>query len=105
MRRWVPSVGLWGLRHAVRTWTERHCDTAVRLVGRNLVQIDSRRLVGRLSKLIRLEHRYLMVHSSLAACGRVKCGEQTLVDAVHQFCETLCLPTHSYCYPPSHAEV
>src|SRR5438128_1246831 len=41
----------------------------------------------------------LFMHSSLSQCGYILGGEATVIEAVRRFCSTLCLPTHTYCYP------
>ena len=43
--------------------------------------------------------RVLMMHSSLTACGYVEGGANTVVTEVSRFCNTICMPTHTYCYP------
>jgi len=99
MHGWMTAVNFSSVRYRVQSWTERKAHAVVRLVGQNLVRIDARQLDRLLKKLIGAGRRYLMMHSSLAACGHIRGGEKTLVDCVHHFCDTLCLPTHSYCYP------
>ena len=47
----------------------------------------------------------MMVHSSLSKCGNIIGGSKTLIKAWSDQCETLCLPTHSYCYPERAGEV
>ena len=46
----------------------------------------------------------LMMHSSLSHCGYVEGGAATVIDVVGDVCQTLCLPTHTYCYPMSRSE-
>lgn len=41
----------------------------------------------------------LFVHSSLSRCGFLTTGPEGLLQSLKQNCETLCLPTHTYCYP------
>lgn len=43
----------------------------------------------------------LFVHSSLSACGRFTAGPEGVLRVFKEYCDTLCLPTHSYCYPSS----
>jgi aminoglycoside 3-N-acetyltransferase len=43
----------------------------------------------------------LLVHSSLSSCGRFTDGPEGVLSAFREFCDTLCLPTHTYCYPTS----
>ncbi len=43
----------------------------------------------------------LVVHSSLSSCGYFTAGAEKVLDALAERCDTLCLPTHSYCYPVS----
>lgn len=46
----------------------------------------------------------LLVHSGLSACGRFTAGPDNVLDVLHEYCGTLCVPTFSYCYPESPAE-
>jgi aminoglycoside 3-N-acetyltransferase len=41
----------------------------------------------------------LLVHSALSGCGYFTAGPEDVVAALRDFAETLCLPTHTYCYP------
>jgi aminoglycoside 3-N-acetyltransferase len=43
----------------------------------------------------------LLVHSSLSSCGRFTEGPDGVLGVFQEFCDTLCLPTHTYCYPSS----
>jgi len=43
----------------------------------------------------------MFVHSSLSSCGHHVGGPHGVLDILGEFCNTLCLPTHSYCYPES----
>ena len=43
----------------------------------------------------------LLMHSSLSRYGNIENGPATVIDAVQACCDTLCLPTHTYCYPVS----
>ena len=43
----------------------------------------------------------LLVHSSLSSCGRFTNGPDGVLSMFREFCDTLCLPTHTYCYPSS----
>ena len=45
--------------------------------------------------------RGLLVHSSLARCGYFIGGRARVVGALLRISENLCMPTHTYCYPPS----
>ena len=40
----------------------------------------------------------LMVHSSLSRCGYIVDGPAAVISALGEFCNTLCMPTHTYCY-------
>lgn len=46
----------------------------------------------------------LLVHSSLSSCGRFTAGPDGVLSVLAEFCDTLCLPTHTYCYPSSPGE-
>jgi aminoglycoside 3-N-acetyltransferase len=43
----------------------------------------------------------MCVHSSLSSCGHFTAGAEGVLNVLSEFCDTLCLPTHSYCYPDS----
>ena len=43
----------------------------------------------------------LLVHSGLSNCGHFTAGPDHLIDTLGAYCQTLCLPTFSYCYPES----
>lgn len=43
----------------------------------------------------------LFVHSSLSNCGRFTAGPYDVLTGLSEFCDTLLLPTHTYCYPAS----
>lgn len=43
----------------------------------------------------------MCVHSSLYSCGHFTSGPKGVLNVLSEFCNTLCLPTHSYCYPDS----
>jgi aminoglycoside N3'-acetyltransferase len=43
----------------------------------------------------------LFVHSSLSNCGRFTAGPGDVLAGLSEFCDTLILPTHTYCYPIS----
>ncbi|MCE9556473.1 MAG: AAC(3) family N-acetyltransferase [Planctomycetes bacterium] len=40
----------------------------------------------------------IFMHSSLSRCGYIEGGPATIVQEVKQWCDTLCVPTHTYCY-------
>jgi len=46
----------------------------------------------------------LFVHSSLSNCGRFTAGPTDVLAGLSEFCDTLVLPTHTYCYPTSPEE-
>jgi aminoglycoside 3-N-acetyltransferase len=43
----------------------------------------------------------MCVHSSLSSCGQFTAGPMGVLNVLSEFCDTLCLPTHTYCYPES----
>jgi aminoglycoside 3-N-acetyltransferase len=45
------------------------------------------------------------VHSSLKGCGNFIGGVSDILIALHEFTDTLCLPTHTYCYPATVGEL
>jgi aminoglycoside 3-N-acetyltransferase len=56
-----------------------------------------------LSRLIG-SREILLVHSSLSTCGRFTAGPDDVLAGLSEFCDTLILPTHTYCYPTSPKE-
>lgn len=41
----------------------------------------------------------MLVHSALSGCGQFTAGVPDIVAALREHAGTLCLPTHTYCYP------
>lgn len=70
-----------------------------RSLGRRLVHVHQHSLRRALGALVGARKRVLMMHSALGEFGYVVGGEGTVIEGVGEFCETLCLPTHTYCYP------
>lgn len=52
-----------------------------------------------LSELCQPPLDILFVHSSLSKCGLIEGGAATVIETLRKLCDTLVLPTHSYCYP------
>jgi aminoglycoside 3-N-acetyltransferase len=46
----------------------------------------------------------LLVHSALSGCGYFTAGPQDVIAALRDFAGTLCLPTHTYCYPSARGQ-
>jgi aminoglycoside 3-N-acetyltransferase len=46
----------------------------------------------------------LLIHSSLSSCGHFTAGPGNVLSGFAACSNTLCLPTHTYCYPASQAE-
>jgi aminoglycoside 3-N-acetyltransferase len=46
----------------------------------------------------------LLVHSALSSCGRFTAGPDNVLEVLHEYCGTLCVPTFTYCYPESAQE-
>ena len=46
----------------------------------------------------------LLVHSSLSACGHFTAGPDDVLRALSGLCDTVCVPTFTYCYPSSSDE-
>lgn len=78
-----------------RTRAQKVSEKARRLLRR----ITEDKLVSTLAALIEKERNCIFMHSSLSACGHIVGGESSVIGAVGRFCETFCLPTHTYCYP------
>ena len=63
--------------------------------------ISGRKLNQTLGDLIGDRSELLMVHSSLSKCGHILGGPGTVIESLKSFCDTLVMPTHTYCYPTS----
>jgi aminoglycoside 3-N-acetyltransferase len=76
----------------------------LRIVHRALTPIRQDELRSTIRQLTGGGTGILMVHSSLSSCGRFIEGPDGVLRAFGEFCDTLCLPTHSYCYPSTPGE-
>jgi aminoglycoside 3-N-acetyltransferase len=47
----------------------------------------------------------LLVHSALSGCGYFTAGPEDVVVALRDFAGTLCMPTHTYCYPSARGQL
>jgi aminoglycoside 3-N-acetyltransferase len=47
----------------------------------------------------------LLVHSALFGCGYFTAGPEDVISAFRDFARTLCLPTHTYCYPSERGQL
>lgn len=72
---------------------------AWRKVQRRLTPISAQDLRDALRQVVGPPPAILMVHSSLSACGQFIAGPADVLDALREVSGTLCLPTHTYCYP------
>jgi aminoglycoside 3-N-acetyltransferase len=70
-----------------------------RIVTGTFARINSRLLHATCSELIGKKASCLLVHSSLSRCGYICGGEEAVIVALQNCCDTLCLPTHTYYYP------
>jgi aminoglycoside 3-N-acetyltransferase len=52
-----------------------------------------------LEGLVESPRAVILTHSSLSRCGYVQGGPAAVVQTLREMCYTLCLPTHTYCYP------
>jgi aminoglycoside 3-N-acetyltransferase len=90
--------------HHVRYWVESSWRAGPQSMRRSLVrrlyQISRPALAAALQQLIGGRQPCLLMHSALSACGTILGGEETVIGVVGSFCDLLCLPTHTYCYPP-----
>lgn len=93
---------IFGLHH-VRAWAERSWRTGPRVarcrLARWLVPISDTKLRHALNLLVGPRRPCLLMHSSLASCGRIHGGAEAVIREVGACCDLLCLPTHTYCYP------
>jgi len=47
----------------------------------------------------------ILLHSSLSQCGFIKNGPATILRTLRKQCDTLCVPTHTYCYPKPNGDI
>jgi aminoglycoside 3-N-acetyltransferase len=47
----------------------------------------------------------LLVHSALSGCGYFTAGPEDVVVTLRDFAGTLCMPTHTYCYPSARGQL
>ena len=69
-----------------------------RLRRRLLYTISDNVLSETLTQLIQPSPEILFVHSSLSRCGHFSSGPHGILQMLRKHCQTLCLPTHTYCY-------
>jgi aminoglycoside 3-N-acetyltransferase len=93
----------WRLERFAHTITQRLTRTR-KAIRRSLFRVDVAAVEGVLGRLIERRRDVLLVHSSLSACGDIPGGESTVVAALRPWAETLCMPFHAYCYPPTPSE-
>jgi aminoglycoside 3-N-acetyltransferase len=72
-----------------------------RSIWRRTSPINRQDIDAALSQFGSIDSEIILVHSSLSACGHVRGGERTVVDALEAWpgMSTLVMPTHTYCYP------
>lgn len=68
---------------------------------RTAYRVTETRVVDTVGALVRDRTDCLFLHSSLSACGHVVGGAPTVLRAIGRYAKTLCVPTHTYCYPAS----
>jgi aminoglycoside 3-N-acetyltransferase len=73
----------------------------LRRIRRKTVRISRGELYGVFNELTPSPPAILMVHSSLSSCGTIVGGPDVILEVLQAHCETLVLPTHTYCYPDS----
>jgi aminoglycoside 3-N-acetyltransferase len=67
-------------------------------VNRVFYRVSAREIEQSLC-VLKVRANVLLMHSSLSSCGYVKGGAAEIVRCVSARCETMVVPTHSYCYP------
>lgn len=88
----MPLHGMKAFYHQIK----RRANTARR---RLLYSISERQLDEALQQTFQDTPAILLVHSSLSRCGFMVPGPGGVIQSLRKSCETLCLPTHTYCYP------
>jgi len=87
-------INNWGGEH--REQTRRF---ARRLKGRFFVRITPDQLDVALQNVSVSSSGVLFVHCSFSSCGYFTGGSDNVLDGLQRICQTLCMPTHTYCYP------
>src|SRR5712691_3451449 len=75
-------------------------DKAKRFLHRLRTPIRPEEMRSILAQLIG-KSEILFAHTSLSSCGRFTAGPCDVLRGLGAFCDTLVLPTHTYCYPTS----
>ncbi len=70
-----------------------------KIILRRVLPISAAHLYQTLNGIIPATNSILFVHSSLSSCGFIPGGPATVISALRRKCNTLVLPTHTYCYP------
>lgn len=98
MSEYAKIVGrkLRGVKRRVEGLSE---SKAWRTVRRMTCPISPKQLRASLASVIGEGADTLLVHSSLSSCGHFTAGPNDVLDALAETCRTLCLVTHTYCYP------
>lgn len=73
----------------------------VRHAGWKLVRLNKATIFDALYRFGKLRSNILTVHGSLSACGYIKGGPRTVVEALREWIsdQALVMPTHTFCYP------
>ena len=74
-------------------------------IKRELMRISPDKVRNCLKGLIGEEVDVLFVHASLSSCGKILGGPEAVLSTWREQCSTLCVPTHTYCYPSTVGEL
>lgn len=97
----VFGIVLTGVKRTLK-WRRDQAMSALRkLRNRLLFPVTDDDLQRCLDQLIRSHCSVVVMHSSLSHCGFLQGGAAGILDALRTRCDTLCLPTHTYCYSAS----
>jgi aminoglycoside 3-N-acetyltransferase len=91
------------LRALLSAWREKGHEQKRRWIrrfkGRVLARITPDKLDSALREIHMDPSGVLLVHSSFGECGYFTGGPGSVLETLSKHCGTLCLPTHTYCYP------
>lgn len=101
----VSGILLTGVMSTLKWRRDQAMSGLRKLRNRLLFPVTDDNIQRCLDQLIRSHCAIVMLHSSLSQCGFLRGGAASILDALRARCDTLCLPTHTYCYPTPNGAV